>query len=154
MKSIYKGNRVTCSDHGWSTLSSCADFVGTFEECRAECTERPNVSQNSNMRNVSGDWGGISFQCAQPPFASATGDKEEDMEDDIISEPPWWLVATAGFLGGLKKYKTCTCTNPENGTTMAITDCPVIRKCAKCCSSRWAGWVGEDSVQNVGQSRR
>ena len=106
------------------------------------------------MRKVSGDWGGMSFQCADMPFASATGDKEEDMEDDIISEPPWWLVATAGFLGGLKKYKTCTCTNPENGTTMTIADCPVIRKCAKCCSSRWAGWVGEDSVQNVGQSRR
>ena len=298
MKEVYKGNRITCSDHGFSSLSSCADFVGTFEECRTECTERPNVSQNSNMRNHSGsdiqlshfydsgctipsaynydptstsdvgsclwydesvgsgnvlssyfaacdwnewrgyflnhihvgnttplqfpqqcpyinygctdpsadnynssadqdwtvgassmnqytptlcvydgqvsgltsgkeykkggkrfrnqtgDWGGMSFQCADMPFASATGDKEEDMEDDIISEPPWWLVATAGFLGGLKKYKTCTCTNPENGTTMQISDCPIIRKCDKCCSSRWAGWIGEDSVQEVGQSRR
>mgnify|MGYP003646333323 CR=1 FL=1 len=59
MKEVYKGHRVTCSDHGWSTLSSCADFVGTFEECRSECTERPNVSQNSNMRKASGVKGDV-----------------------------------------------------------------------------------------------
>jgi hypothetical protein len=193
MKKVNKGYRVTCSDHGFSPLLACADMVGTFQECRDECTERPSeggemmkvsgaymcVCTNSQgevtfsgevdnsdacttqceslrsinkgsadpMRGVTGDWGGISFQCAETPFASATGDEGEVYEEDIISDPPWWAGALVGLLGGLKKYKTCTCTNPADGTTMVINDCPIIRKCSKCCESRWAGWIGEEVVQ-------
>jgi hypothetical protein len=123
------------------TLSEAKKLCSRF--CRGKEASSTSSQKFSNFA----DWGGMSFQCADMPFASATGDKEEDMEDEIISEPPWWVGAAVGLLGGLKKYKKCTCTNPENGTTMTIDDCPIVRKCEKCCSSRWAGWSGEEVVQ-------
>ena len=123
MKSIYKGNRVTCSDHGWSTLSSCADFVGTFEDCRAECTERPNVSQNSNMRKASGDWGGISFQCAETPFTSATGE---------VKTPLGGGADRA--IGGGKKNYTCKCIQADGSLTLATISAWSSRAAKRQCS--------------------
>ena len=61
------------------------------------------ISQNPNKGGKkfikqTGDWGGISFQCADTPFTSATGNKETSLGggDDRA-------------IGGGKKNYTCKC---------------------------------------------
>lgn len=76
------------------------------------------ISQNPNkggkkFRKQSGDWGGISFQCAETPFTSATGNKETSLGggDDRA-------------IGGRKKNYTCKCpygSNFSGSTSYTIT---------------------------------
>ncbi|MBN37780.1 MAG: hypothetical protein CMI29_04875 [Opitutae bacterium] len=81
------------------------------------------------------EFGGLSFQPDFTPFASATGKDEMPMDDDLISEPPWWLVAAGGLIGKLKIYKKCNCVN-EDGSITQLDDCPRTQNCTKCCQGR------------------
>ena len=64
--------------------------------CCGECKEASSTSFNK-FSNFS-DWGGISFQCDETPFTSATGNKET-------------LLGGGGdrAIGGGKKNYTCIC---------------------------------------------
>ena len=121
MKEVYKGHRVTCSDHGWSTLSSCADFVGTFEECRAECTERPNVSENYTMRKASGAYmcvclnsqGEVTFS-GEVDNSDACATKCESLRRNKGSADP--MRRATGDGGGI-----CSAENKVTASTASIT---------------------------------
>ena len=87
-------------------------------------------------------FGGLSFDTEHQPFASATGKDEMPMDDGLVSEPPWWLVAAGGsLLGQLRFYKKCNCQNADGSVTQ-LDDCPRFQTCDKCCQGR----VGENFI--------
>ena len=54
-----------CTEWGFSAFSSCRDMIGTEQECRDACTERP--SGRSKMRSATGrrftsHWGGLKMR--------------------------------------------------------------------------------------------
>ena len=99
-------------------------------------------------------FGGLSFQPDHTPFASVTGKDEMPMDDDLISEPPWWLVAAGGsLLGQLRLFKKCNCQN-EDGSTTQLDDCPRLQSCEKCCLSRQGeNFVGGFDPMTPSQTR-
>ena len=97
------------------------------------------------MRSASGtsnDFGGLSFQCQDEPFASVTGKgKEGYNEPDISSEPPWWALTALGWVAGLKKQKSCICPQ-QDGSSITLTDCNRLQPCEKCCTNSTGGYAG------------
>jgi hypothetical protein len=60
------------------------------------------------FRNQTGDWGGISFQCAETPFTSATGEVKTSLGG-----------GGDRAIGGGKKNYTCKCIQADGSLTLA-----------------------------------
>ncbi len=97
------------------------------------------------MRSATGtsnDFGGLTFECQDEPFASVTGKGKEGYDEpDISSEPPWWALTALGWVAGLKKQKSCICPQ-QDGSSITLTDCNRLRPCNKCCTNSTGGYAG------------
>ena len=130
--------------------NNCEMMAGQEQLSRLsrEATQRqsiPPLGPRATMRSASGtsnDFGGLSFQCQDEPFASVTGKgKEGYNEPDISSEPPWWALTALGWVAGLKKQKSCICPQ-QDGSSITLTDCNRLQPCEKCCTNSTGGYAG------------
>jgi len=125
MRSATGGTPCPCGPKCWGKLMS-----------NGMCDCRGCKDEVSSMRSASGsnNFGGLNFQCANQPFAMATGKEEMPEGDDLISEPPWWALTALGWVAGLKKTKSCIC-DLTNGSQVTLTDCNRLRPCDVCCTN-------------------
>ena len=75
------------------------------------------------FRNQTGDWGGISFQCAETPFTSATGEVKTPLGGGGDRE-----------IGGGKKNYTCKCIQADGSLTLATISAWSSRAAKRQCS--------------------
>lgn len=131
------GGRAAFLEAGLNSCPACQARADRFCEQSAS-NRKPNLTSGiSRMRSASGtvnDFGGLSFQCANEPFAYATGKEEMPEDDGLKSEPPWWALTALGWVAGLKKTKTCIC-DLTNGSQVTLTDCNRLRSCGTCCTN-------------------
>ncbi len=107
---------------------------------QSQCDYGPK--QALNATGESNDFGGLSFQCQDEPFASVTGKGKKGYDEpDISSEPPWWALTALGWVAGLKKQKSCICPQ-QDGSSITLTDCNRLQPCEKCCTNSTGGYAG------------
>ena len=123
------------------TLCVYGGSVGTITSVK----DPKGRGKRRDMRSASGtsnDFGGLSFQCQDEPFASVTGKGKKGYDEpDISSEPPWWALTALGWVAGLKKQKSCICPQ-QDGSSITLTDCNRLQPCEKCCTNSTGGYAG------------
>jgi hypothetical protein len=103
----------------------------TARHCTAYAEDYSGKGENIKMKKASGDWGGISFQCAETPFTSVTGNEEtllgggEDRAE-----------------GGKKNY-TCKCIQASEGGEASFTEYTI---------SAWSSLAAGRRCKRMGRS--